>query len=76
MDEKALELKLREINKAVCTRVDQKYFDAIEADITSSTTWFNLLMMMEGADCDKTYCDLAEQCVKVCARMDIGDKTE
>ena len=76
MDEKALKAKLREINKAVCLRVDQKYFEAIETDITSAIAWFNLLMIMEGADCDKTYCDLAEQCVKACARIQIGDKTE
>ena len=76
MDKKALERKLREIHKAACLRVDQAYFDKIEKDITSSIPWFSLLLAMEGADCDKTYCDLVEECVKVCVRLDIGDKTE
>jgi len=76
MDKRALKLKLDEINKAVCLRVDQAYFEAIETDITSATAWFNLLMVMEGANCDKTYCDLVEQCVKACARAQIGDRTE
>jgi len=76
MDKPALRMKLREINKAVCPRIDQAYFDEIEKDITGSRPWFALLLAMEGADCDKTYCDLVEQCLKVCARLDIGDKTE
>ena len=76
MDKRALKLKLDEINKAVCLRVDQAYFEAIETDITSATAWFKLLLAMEGADCDKTYCDLVEECLKKCVRLDIGDRTE
>ena len=76
MDKEVLRKKLREVNKAVCLRVDQAYFDEIDKDITSSRPWFALLLAMEGADCDKTYCDLVEECLKKCVRLDIGDRTE
>lgn len=77
MDKQALRMKLHEINKAVCLQsIDQVLFDELESDIENHMKWHTLLMYMEGCICDPTYMDLAEQCVKACARKSIGDKTE
>lgn len=73
MDKAKLGSKLREIHKALCTRVDEKYFDPLYEDVTNWTLWNRLHAMSVASSCDKDYVLLIEQCCRAATREFLGD---
>ena len=73
MDKAALKRKLREIEKALCLRVEQKYFEPLHKDVTDWKSWSRLCMVAEATSCDPSYILLAEECCKRATRDFLGD---
>lgn len=73
MDKKALGMKLREVEKALCLKVDQKYFEPLHKDVGDWISWNRLHAASEAESCDPLYVSLIEECCKVATRNFLGD---
>ena len=74
MGKEALKKKLREIQKAVCLQVDEKYFEPLHKDVMCWKSWNALHAIAEAMSCDVTYVLLIEECSKSVIRNYLGDK--
>lgn len=69
-----LERKLREIHKALCIRIDEKYFTPLYEDATCWKSWNALHAVAEGYSCDPMYVLLIQECLRSATRSFLGDK--
>ncbi len=69
-----LERKRNEIHKALCARVDEKYFEPLYKDITCWQSWNALHAIAEAMSCDVDYILLIQECLKYVTRNFLGDK--
>ena len=74
MDKKALERKLREIHKATCEQVDEKYFEPLYKDVMCWQSWNALHAVTEAMSCNVDYILLIQECLKSATRNFLGDK--
>jgi hypothetical protein len=74
MDKRALEKKLREIHKATCNLVDERYFESLYKDATDHIAWSRLHGIAYSYGCDLDYIALMDQCCIAATRIFLGDK--
>lgn len=74
MDKEAVKRKLREIHKALCDKIDEKYFEPLYKDTTCWKSWNALHAVAEGYGCDPGYVSLIRECLKSVTRNFLGDK--
>ena len=73
MDKKALEMKIREIYKAICGRVDERYFTPLLEDAQDHIAWNRLHAISYSYGCDRDYVALIDQSCRAATRNLLGD---
>jgi len=74
MDKEALARKHRELFKALCMQVEEKYFTSLEEDVTDHLAWSRLHAAACGSGCDDDYVDMIDECCMAATRIFLGDK--
>ena len=74
MDKKALEKKLREIQKAICLQVGEEHFEALHKDVEDWEAWGKLHAWADAMGADPDYVLLIQECTMATARLHLGDK--
>ena len=69
-----LERKRNEIHNALCTRIDEKYFEPLYKDIKCWQSWNALHAMSEAMSCNVEHILLIQECLKHVTRNFLGDK--
>jgi hypothetical protein len=73
MDKAALEMKLREIHKALATEVDEKHFSPLYEDILCWKSWNALHAVTVAYGCDPAYVSLVRECLQNATKRYLGD---